>query len=146
MTHIPYTGIPAAMTDLITNRIQVVIAGPPVVMPFFKEGKLKAFAVTSKERSSAAPELPTAREAGLPGYDMTTWYGLLAPAGTPAEVVTKVRAALDQALKDPQVEQKLLEFGADPAFDAQASAFADDIARDVQYWRDRAKVFGSKID
>jgi tripartite-type tricarboxylate transporter receptor subunit TctC len=146
MVHVPYGGVPAAMTDLITNRIQLVFAGPPIALPFLKDGKIKAFAVASRERSATVPDVPTALEAGLAGFEIATWYGLLAPAGTPADIVAKLHATLNQVLNDPAIKQKLLDLGADAAFDAQPSVFADYIARDIPYWRELVKTSGARID
>ncbi|WP_152540027.1 tripartite tricarboxylate transporter substrate binding protein [Afipia sp. P52-10] len=146
MVHVPYNGVPAAMTDLITNRIQIVFAGPPIALPFLKEGKIKAFAVASPERSATVPDVPTTVEAGLPGFEIATWYGLLAPAGTPSEIVEKLHATLGQVLGDPAIKQRLLDLGADAAFDARPSLFADYIARDIPYWRELVQSSGARID
>jgi tripartite-type tricarboxylate transporter receptor subunit TctC len=146
MVHVPYGGVPAAMTDLITNRIQIVFAGPPIALPFLKESKVKAFAVASRERSATVPDVPTALEAGLPGFEIATWYGLLAPAGTPNEIVAKLHTTLSRILNDPAIKQKLLDLGADVAFDAKPSVFADYIARDISYWRELVNTSGAKID
>jgi tripartite-type tricarboxylate transporter receptor subunit TctC len=146
MVHVPYGGVPAAMTDLITNRIQIVFAGPPIALPFLKENKIKAFAVASAERSATVPDVPTAKEAGLPGFEIATWYGLLAPAGTPNEIVTKLHSTLRQVLNDPAIKKRLLDLGADAAFDDQPSVFADYIARDIPYWRDLVMTSGAKAE
>lgn len=146
MVHVPYGGVPAAMTDLLTNRIQIVFAGPPIALPFLKENKIKAFAVASAERSATVPDLPTTKEAGLSGFEIATWYGLLAPAGTPNEIITKLHSTLKQVLNDPAIKQRLLDLGADVAFDAQPSVFADYIARDIPYWRDLVTTSGAKVE
>lgn len=146
MVHVPYGGVPAAMTDLITNRIQLVFAGPPIALPFMKEGKVKAFAVASAERSATVPDVPTTKESGLAGFEIATWYGLLAPAGTPDAIITKLHATLKQVLTDPAIKRRLLDLGADAAFDAQPSVFADYIARDIPYWQELVKTSGAKID
>jgi tripartite-type tricarboxylate transporter receptor subunit TctC len=146
MVHVPYNGVPAAMTDLITNRIQVMFAGPPIALPFLKEGKVKAFAVASDQPSATVPGVPTAASAGLKGFEIATWYGLLAPAGTPKEIVGKLHEVLGKVLGDPAVKQKLLELGADVAFDKQPEVFADYIKRDIPYWQELVKSSGARID
>jgi tripartite-type tricarboxylate transporter receptor subunit TctC len=146
MVHVPYGGVPAAMTDLITNRIQVMFAGPPIALPFLKEGKVKAFAVASDQPSATVPGVPTAASAGLPGFEIATWYGLLAPAGTPNEIVAKLHGVLGKVLGDSVVKQKLLELGADVAFDKQPEMFGDYIKRDIPYWQELVKSSGARID
>lgn len=146
MVHVPYGGVPAAMTDLITNRIQVMFAGPPIALPFLKEGKVKAFAVASERPSATVPDVPTAAAAGLSGFEIATWYGLLAPAGTPNEIIARLHGALGKVLGDPAVKQKLLELGADVAFDKQPEVFGDYIKRDIPYWQELVKSSGARID
>ncbi len=146
MVHVPYGGVPAAMTDLITNRIQVMFAGPPIALPFLKEGKVKAFAVASEEPSATVPGVPTASSSGLRGFEIATWYGLLAPAGTPNEIIGKLHGALGQVLSDPAIKQKLLELGADVAFDKKPEIFGDYIKRDIPYWQELVKSSGARID
>src|SRR3546814_8248356 len=94
--HGPYRGTAAAVTDLLAGQVQVIFDTLPSAMPYVKSGKLKALAVTSPQRDPALPDVPTLAESGLPGYDVGSWYGLLAPAGTPPDVVQKISAAVDR--------------------------------------------------
>lgn len=146
MVHVPYNGVPAAMTDLITNRIQLVFAGPPIALPFLKEDKIKAFAVASSQRSATVPDVMTAKEQGLQGFEIATWYGLLAPSGTPADVVGKLHETLKRVLNDQAIQKKLLELGADTALDPIPADFAAYLARDIPYWQELVRNSGAKID
>src|SRR3546814_3909943 len=98
-------------------------------MPYGKSGKLKALAVTSPQRDPALPDVPTLAESGLPGYDVGSWYGLLAPAGTPPDVVQKISAAVAEIVHTPETRRKLLELGATPVGNTPAQ-FADYIQRE----------------
>ena len=110
-----------------------------------KAGKLKALAVTTAERSKLAPELPTMAEAGLPGFDISTWYGLFAPAGTPQAIVAKWNADVTKILTTPEVRAKLMADGAEPAPDTPEQ-FAQFIARELAKYARIIKVSGAKVD
>jgi tripartite-type tricarboxylate transporter receptor subunit TctC len=115
MLHVPYKGTGQAVSDLLGGQIDLMFAPGQTVMPHVKAGKLQAIAVTSATRARAVPELPTIAESGLPGYAAVGWFGLLAPAATPAPVVAKLAADVGAALKDPTVEKTMLASGAEPA-------------------------------
>jgi tripartite-type tricarboxylate transporter receptor subunit TctC len=114
MLHVPYKGTGAAETDLIAGRIDIMFAPPQTVEPMVKAGKLKALATTGKARSPLFPELPTVRESGLPGYEAVGWFGLLAPAHTPNEIVEKLNAASVEILNSADVRERLAKLGAEP--------------------------------
>jgi tripartite-type tricarboxylate transporter receptor subunit TctC len=107
MVHVPYKGAGQAMTDLVSGQVQVFLNNFLAGMPMIKAGKLRALAVTSGKRSSAAPELPTVVEAGVPGYVVTGWYGMFVPAATPAPVVATLHAATVKALRSKDVSERL---------------------------------------
>lgn len=115
MVHVAYKGLAPAITDLLGGQIQVIFADVGLVAPHLKAGKLRGLAVTGAQRSALAPALPTVAEAGLPGYAAGTWYGLLAPAGTPAPIVTRLAEDTRKALADPAVRGALEKQGVDPA-------------------------------
>ena len=115
MLHVPYKGTGQAVSDLLGGQIDLMFAPGQTVMPHVKAGKLQAIAVTSATRARAVPELPTIAESGLPGYAAVGWFGLLAPAATPAPVVAKLAADVGAALKDPTVAKTMLASGAEPA-------------------------------
>jgi tripartite-type tricarboxylate transporter receptor subunit TctC len=114
MLHVPYKGTGAAETDLIGGRIDIMFAPPQTVEPMVKAGKLKALATTGMTRSPLFPDLPTANESGLPGYEAVGWFGLLAPAHTPHEIVQKLKAASVEILKSDDVRERLAKLGAEP--------------------------------
>ena len=103
------------MTDLLAGQIDVMFAPAQTVMPQVQGGKLRALAVTSAKRATTLPELPTAAEAGVPGYEAVGWFGLLAPAATPRERVSTLSVDANKVLSDPEVRQKMLALGAEPS-------------------------------
>ena len=117
MVHVPYKGLAPALTDLIGGQIQVVFADVGLVKGHIAGGKLKGLAVTSAARTSAMPDLPTVAEAGVPGYAGGTWYGILAPAGTPADIVSRVSAETRKSLALAEVKAAFVAQGMEPAGD-----------------------------
>ena len=115
LLHVPYKGVGNAVTDLLGGQVQVMVAPTQSVMGHVKSGKLRALAVTGAKRSPSAPELPTMAEAGVPGYESVGWFGLMAPAGTPREVVLALNREINRFLQLPEVKARLLELGAEPA-------------------------------
>lgn len=111
MTHVPYKGGAPALTDLAGGQTALMFAILPESWPLVKDGRLRALAITTAQRSSLMPELPTVAEAGVPGYELVGWYGFLAPAGTPKDVVAKLNKALDEALQEKDVRDKLTTMG-----------------------------------
>lgn len=121
--HVPYRGSAPALTDLIGGQVDMMFDSAPSSINFVRSHKLKALGVTSKHRSEVTPELPTMEESGLKGFDITTWYGVWAPANTPTDIVAQINQAINNALADPDVRAKLLQAGADPMGGTQ-QAFA----------------------
>ena len=115
MVHVAYKGLGPAMTDLLGGQIQFMLADIGVVAPHLKSGKLRGLAITGRTRSPVFPELPTVAEAGLPGYAAGTWYGLFAPAGTPAPILARLSASVREALAAPEVGSALVSQGVEPA-------------------------------
>src|ERR1700759_696917 len=113
LVHVPYPGSAQALTDVVTGRVQLWIAPASAVIQQVAEGKLKAIAVTTAQRASIAPDVPTMAEAGLPGYDLGLWFGLLAPAGTPKPIIDKLAQATNAALKSNDVVEPLRKIGVD---------------------------------
>ena len=114
LVHVPYKGTGAAISDLVGGQVPLCICTLPSVLPHAKSGRLRALAVTTVRRATAAPDIPTVAEAGVPGYEMSQWYGLLAPAGTPAPVIERLNAEISKALKHPESRSRLQAEGADP--------------------------------
>jgi tripartite-type tricarboxylate transporter receptor subunit TctC len=113
MVHVPYKGSPPAVTDLIGGQISVMFETGPLTVPHVKTGKLRALAVASAQRSSALPELVTIAESGYPGFEAVGWAGLLAPAGTPREIVTRVNAEMVRSLAMPELKERFVAMGAE---------------------------------
>jgi tripartite-type tricarboxylate transporter receptor subunit TctC len=145
MTHVPYRGTAAAVTDTIAGQVQVIFDTLPSAMPFVKSGQLRALAVTSAQRDPSLPNLPTLAESGLPGYEVGSWYGLLAPAGTPPAAVDKISKLVAQIVRRPDIRQKLIEQGATPVGDTPAE-FATHIASELKKWAPIVKASGAQVD
>ncbi len=146
MTHIPYRGSGPALLDLVAGNTDVMFDNLPSALPQIKGGKLKAFAVTSAERSAAVPDLPTIAEAaGLKGFDASSWFGLLAPAGTPPDIVNRIQQETAKALASPAVKEKLLAQGAIPGGNTPQE-FAKMIDAEHIKWAAVVKASGAKVD
>ena len=115
MVHVPYKGTSPAVTDLMTGQVSLMFNSMPSVLPQVRAGKLKGIAVGSGKRSQAAPDIPTVAEAGLPGFEYVTWYGLFAPAATPRHIVDALNREIVRMLADPQLAQRFASQGAEPA-------------------------------
>jgi tripartite-type tricarboxylate transporter receptor subunit TctC len=134
---VPYRGLAPAMQDLVAGQIDIVLPPPDIALPQVRAGKIKAFAVTSKTRLAAAPDIPTVDEAGLPGFYAALWQGLWAPKGMPPEVVAKLADAVAKALADPNVAKRFGDIGQElPAPDQRTpqafAAFQD--AEAARWW------------
>ena len=146
MTHIPYRGSGPALLDLIGGNVDVMFDNLPSALPQIKGGKLKAFAVTSAQRSAAVPDLPTLEEAGkLKGFDASSWFGLLAPAGTPPDIVSRIQQEVAKSLGTAAIKEKLLAQGAIPSGNTPAQ-FTDFINAEHIKWAQVVKVSGAKVD
>nr|WP_216621208.1 tripartite tricarboxylate transporter substrate binding protein [Cupriavidus necator] len=145
MQHVPYKGSAPALTDLMGGQIQLMFDSMPSAMPFIKSGKLRAVAVTTTRRASALPDIPTVAESGLPGFDISTWYGLWAPRGTPAAVVEKLATHAAAALKRADVRQQYADMGAEPVGSSPAD-FARYNAAEGRKWAEIVRRSGAKAD
>jgi tripartite-type tricarboxylate transporter receptor subunit TctC len=137
MTHIPYRGTALAVTDLLAGQVQLVFSDPISAMQYVKSGALVALAVTSKERSPIAPDVPTIAESGYAGFDAFAWHGILAPAHTPPAIVAKLNMEIVKALNDPETKT-LLETQAIQTVGSSPEAFASFIKQDLSLWKDVA--------
>jgi tripartite-type tricarboxylate transporter receptor subunit TctC len=141
-THVPYKGGSPAITDLIGGQIDFMFTTIPGVLPHVKAGSLRALAVTSPERSSAMPDVPTMAESGLPGFQAVSWHGIVAPAGTPDAVVARLNQALTGALAAPEVKQRLMEEGA-RASGVNTAEFGKFIQTEMAAWAKAVKDSGA---
>jgi tripartite-type tricarboxylate transporter receptor subunit TctC len=114
MVHVPYKGTGPAVTDLLGGQVQLLFNSMPLVLPLVKGGKLKGLAVGSAQRSPAVPELPTVAEAGVPGFENVTWYGMFAPARTPQDIIARLNTEVRKILAAPDMAQRLASQGAEP--------------------------------
>jgi tripartite-type tricarboxylate transporter receptor subunit TctC len=133
LVHVPYKGVNLAMNDVLSGRVQLVFIGVPAAAPHIKAGKLRALALVAPRRSGVLPEVPTAAEAGLPNFEVTTWYGILAPAGTPRGVVARLNTELVKAMHAPEMKDKLDAMATDPVT-STPEEFADLIKREIAKW------------
>jgi tripartite-type tricarboxylate transporter receptor subunit TctC len=140
---VPYAGSPPAITDLLAGRVQVFFSPVSTVLPHVRAGQLVALASTEARRSAAMPELPTMAEAGVPGFEAGLWFGLLAPAGTPSDVVAKLNRAANEALQADEVRKALAQQGIDPV-GGTPEEFASYIDGEMQRWAMVAEAAGLK--
>ena len=145
MAHVPYRGSAPAFTDLMAGQVQFMAESVPQAAQYHKQGRVRALAVTSATRSPALPDTPTAIEAGLPGFEVVGFYGFLAPAGTPRDVVRQLSDAFQAVLSQPDLKSQMTAQGADPAF-----LGADDFSRYLQAqmprWAEAVKASGARLD
>jgi tripartite-type tricarboxylate transporter receptor subunit TctC len=134
MVHVPYRGINEALTDLIAGRVQAAFPGAPIGLPLARDGQVRALAVTGAERSSSDPDLPTVAESALPGYDVSPWYGVLAPASAPSDVIDLWHAQIADAMQAPDLKQRLLSLGADPVYSKTPADFETLMRAETEKW------------
>ncbi len=145
IVHIPYKGSAPAFTDLLGGQVQMMAESIPQASQYVKQGKLRALAVTSRERSAALPETPTMIEAGLKGFDVVGFYGVLAPANTPRPVLERLAAAFKGAMETPEIRTRMVAQGADPAF-LGPEDFRAYLAAEMPKWARAVKDSGAKLD
>jgi len=145
MQHIPYKGSPPALQDVVGGQVAMTFDNITTAWPLAKAGKLKALAVTTVTRSSIAPDVPTLAESGLPGFEVGSWQGVFAPAGTPPEIVKRLNAEILKILKLPDVSEKLVGLGAEPVGNT-SEEFTAMVKAEVVKWADVVKKSGAKVD
>jgi tripartite-type tricarboxylate transporter receptor subunit TctC len=145
IVHIPYKGVGQAVADLLGGQVQLMIAPSQAVLQHVHSGKLRALAVTGAQRSPALPGVPTMSEAGVPGYEASGWFGLLAPAATPREIVDRVGREVNRVLQLPEVRETLAQLGAEPASTTPAS-FLEFIRADNAKWAKLIRERGIVIE
>ena len=145
MLHIPYKGSAPAVTDLLGGQVNMMFDNIPSSLPHIKAGKLRALAVTGAKRSQLLPDLPTIAEAGVPGYDSYVWFGVVAPAGTPPEIVARLNAALVKTAATPSFHDRLTEQGYDVA-SSTPEQMAASIRAEIAKWGKIVKASGAKVD
>ena len=145
IVHIPYKGSAGVLADVMGGQIAVTIDNMPPYIPQVKAGKIRALAVSTNKRSSAMPDLPTIAEAGLRGYELVGWYSMVAPAGTPREIVTKLNETIRLAVATPDVKDRYAEIGAD-VFVSSPEEFAVFIKAEIERWHEIVKKYGIVLE
>lgn len=146
MVHVPYKGGAPAVQSVLAGDTQVAFATPPSVLPLVQAGRLRALAVTTRNASPSVPGLPGMQEAGLPGYDLTFWYGLFVPTGTPAEAIKVLFNATTQVLARPELKQFLAREGTDVTGSRSPEDFAAFLREDAKLWERLVRDTGAKVD
>jgi len=145
IVHVPYKSAPQAVADLVGGQLQMAFVNTPLALPQVEAGKLRALAVTGAKRSAATPQFPTMEEAGVKGFVVESWYGLMAPAGTPDAVVARLHAAVLKALADPALVESFRKQGADVETSTPAE-FSARIVAEGSRWAEIIRVSGAKLD
>ncbi|MCE9642653.1 MAG: tripartite tricarboxylate transporter substrate binding protein, partial [Betaproteobacteria bacterium] len=145
MVHVPYKGTGAAITDLIGGQVPLCFCTLPSVLPHVKSGRLRALAVTTALRTPAAPDIPTIAETGVANYEVSQWYGLLAPAGTPVPIIERLNAEIGKALKHPEVLTRMQAEGADPV-GSTPQEFGAFFTAEIAKWTRTVQKAGIRVD
>jgi tripartite-type tricarboxylate transporter receptor subunit TctC len=145
LVHVPYKGVNLAMQGVLAGEIQLVFIGIPAALPHIKAGKLRALALVAPQRSPALPEVPTVAEAGLKDFEVTTWYGILAPAGTPRPIVSRLNAELVKIMHTPDVKERLASMATDP-LTSTPEEFAAYLKQEIAKWGDVVRKSNLKAD
>jgi tripartite-type tricarboxylate transporter receptor subunit TctC len=145
LVHVPYKGVNLAMQDVLAGNVHLVFIGIPAAAPHIKAGKLRALALVASQRSGALPDVPTVAEAGLRDFEVTTWYGVLAPAGTPRSIVVRLNAELVKIMHSSELKERLAATGTEP-LTSTPEEFAAYIKREIAKWGDVIRKSGAKAD
>jgi tripartite-type tricarboxylate transporter receptor subunit TctC len=145
MVHIPYRGSAPAFTDLMAGQVQFMGESIPQAANYHKQGKVRALAVTSRERNPALPDVPTVIESGIKGFEVVGFYGFLAPAGLPKDITAKLSDAFKQVMANPEIRNRMVTQGADPAF-MSSNEFAQFLAQETPRWAQAVQASGAKLD
>ena len=146
IVHVPFKGGAPAVQSVLAGDTQLSFATPPSVLPLVQAGRLRALAVTSRNRTALVPGVPGMADAGLPGYEISFWYGLFVPAATPAEVVTRLYSATAEALRAPSVAQGLARDGTEVSGSASPGDFAAFLSQEAPLWARLVKESGARVD
>jgi tripartite-type tricarboxylate transporter receptor subunit TctC len=145
MTHVPYRGAAPAFTGLLGGEIAVYMSSIQPAIPMLKAGRVRGLGVTGSTRIATLPDVPTISESGMPGYEVTNWYGVLAPAGVPNDILTRLHADLVKVFKQPDVQQRFQAEGGDPTTNTPEQ-FAAFIRSEIAKWSAAVKASGAKVD
>ncbi|MCW5574610.1 MAG: tripartite tricarboxylate transporter substrate binding protein [Burkholderiales bacterium] len=143
--HVPYKGSPPALTSVLAGETSMLFSPLTIAIPHTQSGKLRALGVTTAKRSKLVPDLPTIAESGLPGYEVTQWYGMQVPAGTPKDVIARINGEVGKILAMPDIIEKLATLGAEPAPSTPEFMTAY-VKSEVEKWNKVVKASGAKVD
>jgi tripartite-type tricarboxylate transporter receptor subunit TctC len=141
IVHVPYKGNAPALTDLLGGHVEMIFSGVPALVPHIESGRIRAIAIGSLKRFPALPKVPTFDESGLKGYEATTWFGLLAPAKTPREIITRLNAEVGKAIQSPDIQQRFTNEGLEP-MGGSAESFAKFIRAEIDKYAKVIKAAG----
>jgi len=145
VAHVPYKGGAAGITDLMAGRVQLMLESTNSITPYAKAGRVRGLAVSGPKRSEALPDIPTISEAGVPGYEATTWTGIVAPVGLPKPIITRLNAEIQAMVASPAFREKVTAIGSEP-MSGSPEQFAEFIRKENAKWADVIKRAGAKID
>jgi len=145
ITHVPYKGAPQAVTDVLAGHMNLMFNSIAPIVSYIKTGRVRVFGIASLQRSPQMPELPTIHESGVPGFEAVNWYGMFAPAKTPALIVDRLNLALVKSVRSPELSQQFLNIGADPVGSSVAE-FSQFVRRDMEKYARIVKISGAKLD
>ena len=145
IVHVPYKGSAPAITDLMAGNVSVMWDNLPASMPYIKAGRLRAIAITTAQRYPAFPELPTVAESGVPGYEASAWFGVVAPTATPREVIARLNSEINRAVNLPDMKERFAQQGATPA-SGTPEDFATWIRAEIAKWGKVVKASGAKVE
>jgi tripartite-type tricarboxylate transporter receptor subunit TctC len=146
LVHVPYKGSGQSVQDLLGGQVQIAFDTTPTVLQYVKAGRLRPLAVSTPKRLASLPAVPTVAESGVPGYDVTTWYGMFAPAGTPPAVVRKLFAEIARIVRLPDIKERLDMLGTEETTNASPEEFAALVKADIAKYAKAVKVAGLRID
>jgi tripartite-type tricarboxylate transporter receptor subunit TctC len=145
LVHVPYKGIGNALPDMLAGRLQAMSLSLGSALPYLKTGQIRPLAAAAKERLAGLPDVPTSAQAGLPGWEMSAWFAVFAPKGTPPEVIRHLNQRLQSALDDPKLRQRLLDLGAEPGGGSPDSTAAR-LRADHRLWGEVIRDAGIKLE
>jgi tripartite-type tricarboxylate transporter receptor subunit TctC len=143
--HVPYKGTAPAILDLLPGRVHIMSSEVLAVLPHARAGKLRALGIATPKRNQVAPDIPTVSEAGVPGFEVTSWYGVLTPSGTPREIVAQLSRGIAKSLATPDMQQRFSDLGATPVGNTP-DEFAAFVKREGAKWAKAIKESGAKVE
>jgi tripartite-type tricarboxylate transporter receptor subunit TctC len=143
--HVPYKGGGPAAVAVMSGEVGLILGEPATLVPHIKGGKVRALAVTTAKRSLGLPDLPTVAESGVPGYEVTSWNGMLAPAGTPPEIVRRLNTEFNRIIGAPDMQKRMIEFGYEPV-GGPPEKFGEHISAEIAKWAPVVKAAGVRVD